>query len=271
MKFTSTLTASLFVLGLGSSALAQDAAPAPAQPTPAPAAPAAPAPQFTEPQLLETFGWIIGKRIGLAELGFDQAQTDAIMKGIVLAAAGKDAPYELQQIGPEMDKFMQAKQQEYMGKLRDQGLAESTKFLAEIKAKPGVQSLPSGLVYEVVQEGTGPFPKATDIVKVHYTGTLVNGTQFDSSRERGEPAEFALNEVIPGWTEGIQKVNKGGKIKLYIPPHLAYGDDPKPGIPPSSTLVFDVEVLDIKAADTPEPAPAAAGAPAPAPTPAPAK
>jgi FKBP-type peptidyl-prolyl cis-trans isomerase len=83
-------------------------------------------------------------------------------------------------------------------------------------------------------------------VKVHYTGTLIDGTVFDSSVQRGEPAEFPLDQVIAGWTEGIQKMNKGGKIKLYVPPQLAYGDDGRPGIPPGSTLIFDVELLDIK-------------------------
>jgi FKBP-type peptidyl-prolyl cis-trans isomerase len=95
-------------------------------------------------------------------------------------------------------------------------------------------------------------------VRVHYTGKLIDGTEFDSSVKRGEPAEFPLDQVIPGWTEGIQKMNKGGKIKLYVPPHLAYGDDGRPGIPPGATLVFDVELLDIKPAAAPAPAPAPA-------------
>ena len=94
-------------------------------------------------------------------------------------------------------------------------------------------------------------------MKVHYTGTLVDGKVFDSSVQRGEPAEFPLSGVIPGWTEGIQKINKGGKIKLYVPPQLGYGDEGNQGIPPSATLIFDVELLEIKA-----PAPAAPAAPA---------
>lgn len=266
MKLKTTLTASALVLGLAAVGYAQDAS-TPAAPTAPATPPAAEAPQFTEDQLLETFGWFIGKRIGLAELGFNQAQTDAIVKGLMLASTGKDSPHDLQKIGPEMDRFMQTKQQQYMGKLREQGQAESAKFLAEVKAKAGVVTLPSGLAYEIVQPGSGDFPKPTDVVKVHYTGKLINGDTFDSSVERNEPAELGLNEVIPGWTEGIQKINKGGKIKLYIPPHLAYGDDPKPGIPPSSTLIFDVELLDIV---PPPPAPAAPAAqPAPVPAPAP--
>lgn len=266
MKLKHTLTASLLALGIAGAARAEDAkTPAanaqPAAATPAAAAAAAPANQFSEAQLLETFGWFIGKRIGLSELDFSKEQTDALVKGLILAASGKESPYDLQKIGPEMDKFMQAKQQLYMGKLRQQGQAEGEKFLKEVKAKPGVVTLPSGLAYEIVKPGTGEYPKATDIVKVNYTGTLVNGTKFDSTVERGEPAELALNEVIPGWTEGIQKINKGGKIKLYIPPQLGYGDDARPNIPPSSTLVFEVELLDIKAPAAPAPVPAPADAP----------
>jgi FKBP-type peptidyl-prolyl cis-trans isomerase len=259
MKLKSKLTASLLALGSLAVLRAQEVKlpPAGAQPAAAPGtapAAAASAPKFTETQILETFGWFIGKRIGLAELEFNKDQTDSVMKGILTAAAGKESPYDLQKIGPEMDKFMQEKQGAYMAKAKQQSTAESSKFLAETKAKQGVIALPSGLMYEIVKEGAGEFPKATDTVKVHYTGTLVNGTKFDSSVDRGEPAEFALNEVIPGWTEGIQKINKGGKIKLYIPANLAYGDEGRQGIPPSSTLVFDVELLDIK---PPSAAPAA--------------
>lgn len=230
--------------------------------TPAPAAPAAP--RFTEDQLLETFGWFVGKRIGITELKFTPEQTAAMIKGLQAAAAGKEAPYKLEEIGPEMDKFMQAKQEAYMAELKRQGLEASAKFLTEIKAKPGVVVLPSGLVYEIVQPGTGAFPKPTDTVKVHYTGTLIDGSVFDSSVQRGEPAEFGLDQVIPGWTEGLQKVNVGGKIKLYVPPQLAYGDEGRPGIPPAATLVFDVELLEIKAPAAPATpaAPAAPGAPA---------
>jgi FKBP-type peptidyl-prolyl cis-trans isomerase len=225
-----------------------------ASPAPTPVAAAAPASKFSEDQLLETFGWFVGKRIGITELKFTAEQTALIIKGLQIAAAGKDAPYKLEEIGPEMDKFLQQKQQQYLDVLKQEGLAASTKFLAEVKAKPGVTTLPSGLAYEIVQPGTGEFPKPTDTVKVHYTGTLIDGTVFDSSLQRNEPSEFALDQVIPGWTEGIQKINKGGKIKLYVPPHLAYGDDARPGIPPASTLIFDVELLDLK----PGAAPAAA-------------
>ena len=228
-----------------------------AAPVPAPATP-----EYTEDQLIEEFGWFMAKRVGLAELDFSQSQIDSLIKGLAAAAAGKDSPYELEKIGPAMDEFMQRKQAAYMAKLKEKGAAESSTFMAEVQTKAGVVVLPSGLVYEIQSAGTGPAPKSTDTVRVHYTGTLVNGTVFDSSVQRGEPVEFKLDEVIPGWTEGLQKISKGGKIKLYIPPQLAYGDEGRPGIPPASTLVFDVELLEINpppAADataSPEAAPA---------------
>src|SRR5690606_31420791 len=120
--------------------------------------------------------------------------------------------------------------------------------------KDGVQSIEATnregekdtLYYEIIKEGDGPMPKATDTVKVHYTGKLVDGTTFDSSVDRGEPVEFPLNEVIPGWTEGVQPVKQGGNIKLYVSSVLGYGERGSPPvIPPNSTLVFDVELLDI--------------------------
>ena len=210
-----------------------------------PAAPAKPA--YTDAQLIEEFGWFIGKRVGLTELEFTQAEINLLLKGIALAAAGKDSPFELEKIGPAMDEFMQKKQSAYVAKLKDKNSSANTAFFAQLKENKAVVELPSGLRYEIVKPGDGPAPKATDTVKVHYTGKLIDGSVFDSSVQRNEPAEFPLDQVIPGWTEGIQKMTKGGKIKLYVPPHLAYGDDGRPGIPPGSTLVFDVELLDIKA------------------------
>ena len=252
MKFTSTFKAALLALGTVAALSAQDAAPAAAAPAAAPAVA-----KFTEPQLLETFGWFVGRRMGLSELGFTAEQTAAIIKGIQASASGAESPFKIDEVGPELDKFMQAKQAEYTAKQKTKNDALSAKFFGTIKDKPGVVALPSGLYYEIVTPGTGDFPKATDVVKVHYTGTLVDGTVFDSSVKRGEPVEFPLNGVIPGWTEGVQKIAKGGKIKLYVPYQLAYGEEGRPPtIPPAATLLFDIELIDFKAAP-PAPAPEA--------------
>lgn len=125
---------------------------------------------------------------------------------------------------------------------------KSKKFFEENAKKPGVKTTKSGLQYEVISEGTGPKPKSTDVVKVDYIGTLLNGDEFDSSIKRGEPAKFPLNGVIPGWTEGLQLMNVGSKYKFYIPGNLAYGaqGQPQAGIGPNATLIFEVELLSIE-------------------------
>ena len=133
-------------------------------------------------------------------------------------------------------------------------LEKGQKFLEENAKKKGVVTTSSGLQYEVLSEGKGDKPKASDIVKVHYTGTLIDGTKFDSSRDRNEPAEFPLDHVIPGWTEGVQLMTVGSKYKFYLPSKLAYGEQGAGTIPPNSVLVFEVELLSIgkdKAAEAP--------------------
>ena len=120
------------------------------------------------------------------------------------------------------------------------------KFLAENGAKENVKTTASGLQYEVITEGKGAKPGATDMVKVHYTGSLLNGQVFDSSVQRGEPAQFGVHQVIPGWTEALQMMSVGSKYKLYIPARLAYGENGAGDrIPPNATLIFEVELLDI--------------------------
>ncbi len=139
---------------------------------------------------------------------------------------------------------------DYFSKLQDERLEVNQKageeFLAINKNKPGVVTLPSGLQYEILKKGDGPIPVLTDQVKCHYHGTLIDGTVFDSSIERGQPATFGVNQVIPGWVEALQLMPVGSKWKLFIPSNLAYG---KSGagqmIEPNSALIFEVEILDI--------------------------
>ena len=127
--------------------------------------------------------------------------------------------------------------------------AENLNFLEANKSKDGVVALPSGLQYRVVKEGTGARPTATDVVKVNYVGTTIDGKEFDSTARHGEPAKFRLDGVIKGWTEGIQRMSVGSKYTFYIPYNLAYGAEGRPGsIPPFATLIFDVELLDINPA-----------------------
>lgn len=125
-------------------------------------------------------------------------------------------------------------------------IAAGEKYLAENGAKEGVVTLPNGLQYKIIQDATGPKPTATNTVKVHYAGRLIDGSEFDSSIKRGTPSEFPLNRVIQGWTQGIQLMSPGAKYQFTIPYQLAYGINGKPGsIPPAATLIFDVELLEI--------------------------
>ena len=263
MKITPSIAAGLLACSLLATVRAQDIKfPAPGQPADQAAQPmpaAAPTAAFTDAQLAEEFGWFMAKRTGIADLQFSPAESEALVKGIGSAVSGRESPYDLQQVGPQMDSFIQRKQGAYIAKLKAQSVTESAAFFDKLKENKNVVELPSGLRYEIVLAGSGPMPKLTDTVTVNYTGRLVNGTVFDTSlqpRQPGgtaAPASFALDSVIDGWKEGIQKVAKGGKIKLYVPANLAYGDDGRSGIPPASALIFDIELIDF------QPTPAGSG------------
>eukprot|EP01026_Neomeris_dumetosa_P039431 TRINITY_DN32356_c0_g2_i12.p2 TRINITY_DN32356_c0_g2~~TRINITY_DN32356_c0_g2_i12.p2 ORF type:complete len:191 (-),score=26.40 TRINITY_DN32356_c0_g2_i12:88-660(-) len=137
------------------------------------------------------------------------------------------------------------KDQEEQAKIAEENLTKGAAFLEENKAKEGVVALESGLQYKVLKEGTGESPADTDRVKVHYTGTLIDGSKFDSSVDRGQPATFGVRQVIKGWTEALKLMKVGSKWQLFIPADLAYGETSRPKIPGNSVLVFDVELLEI--------------------------
>lgn len=148
-----------------------------------------------------------------------------------------------------LDSFFSELEERQNAEAANKGKAarvEGEKFLAENAKRAGVVTTPSGLQYEVINEGTGRQPKASDIVRCHYEGTLIDGTVFDSSYRRNQPAEFGLRQVIPGWTEGVQLMKEGAKYKFYIPYNLAYGEHGAgASIPPYSALVFIVELIKI--------------------------
>lgn len=199
------------------------------------------------PQAVASYG--IGMQLGrqLAGSGFDQQSLDvnSLARGIADAIAGADpqiSPEQFQDAMKQIQQIVEQRMQQRGQAAADRGL----KFLTSFKAREGVQALPSGLLYKVVKEGSGASPTATDRVKTHYRGRLVDGTEFDSSYKRNEPAEFALNQVIPGWTEALQKMKVGGKWVLAIPSELAYGQSGRPPvIGPNEVLVFEIELLDI--------------------------
>jgi len=189
--------------------------------------------------------YAIGQQIGrqMKGEGID-IDTQTLAASIQDVLDGKESrlkPEEMQQAMMNMRQAAESKM-EAEGKAN---LEKGEKFLAENKTKPNIKTTASGIQYEVLTEGKGKAPKATDNVKVHYKGTLIDGKQFDSSYDRGEPAEFPLNRVIPGWTEGLQLMKTGGKNRFFIPGNLAYGPQGRPGIPPNSVLIFEVELLDI--------------------------
>ena len=146
----------------------------------------------------------------------------------------------------ELNKEMQGKENERMKTLSEKNKKDGEALLAENKKKEGIKTLPSGLQYKVIQEGTGKVPKATDTVTTNYRGTLIDGTEFDSSYKRGQPATFPVNGVIPGWTEALQLMKTGSKWQLFIPSNLAYGERGPGTIGPNAVLVFEIELLAVK-------------------------
>ena len=164
------------------------------------------------------------------------------------AAAGKPASTqdEYHATMQKFQKLMQEAAEKHMAEMAKKNKLEGDKFLAENAKKEGVKSTPSGLQYIVITEGEGDTPTSTDIVKVHSTGTLIDGRVFDSSVSRGVPAQFGVNQVIPGWTEALQMMKVGSKYKLFLPSDIAYGErGAGEMIQPNSTLIFEVELLDI--------------------------
>ena len=221
------LTAGL-ALALGGSLFAQSA------PT---------APKETKDKVSYSIGADIGNNLKRADLDINPT---FLAQGIHDAFAGKTALTEeemkatLQTFQEEMKTKMQAKQKA----AGEKNKAESEKFLESNKTQEGVKTTASGLQYKVITEGKGPKPKATDTVSVNYRGTLLNGTEFDKSKA---PVTFPLEGVIPGWTEALQLMPVGSKWQLFIPPALAYGEQAPPMIGPNQVLIFEVELLEIKA------------------------
>lgn len=211
-----------------------------AKTTPKPAA----KPAFALKTGLDSLSYALGILDGgfFKQQGLDKLNYTALQEGFKAVIEGK----ELLMSPALADQTLRQKLQEAATKKIQPTIDEGLKFLAENKKRPEVKVTASGLQYEVVKLGTGPMPKDTNTVKVHYTGTLINGTKFDSSRDRGEPAQFPLNGVIPGWTEGLQLMPVGSVYKFYIPYQLAYGaQGMPPTIPGGSMLIFEVELLEI--------------------------
>ena len=201
--------------------------------------------QFKSVEELVSYG--IGRQMGdqLASNPFDGVSPEAVAQGVVDALKDVAMPYsneEMQAAFEEINNRMQAKAAEQHKALAGAGEA----FLAENTKKAGITVTASGLQYEVITQGSGAVPTATSKVKTHYHGTLIDGTVFDSSVNRGQPIDFPVNGVIAGWTEALQLMPVGSKWRLYVPHNLAYGErGAGASIAPFSTLIFDVELIDI--------------------------
>lgn len=196
---------------------------------------------------VDSVSYLIGQNIGASILkDFSEANVEIVMIALKDVFNG-NPPKCGDPSNTIVNAYFQNKAQAIAEKENGKQKAEGEKFMAENKKKPNIKVTASGLQYEVITQGTGEKPTATSKVKVHYHGTTPDGRVFDSSVDRGEPIEFGLNQVIKGWTEGLQLMKVGGKYKFYIPQELAYGANPQPGsiIEPFMPLVFEVELLGI--------------------------
>lgn len=193
---------------------------------------------------MDKFSYAIGLGIGqnLKSMGAQNIEVEDFAQAVKDVLAGNQTAISHTEARDIVNKYFT----ELEEKINSENIAKGKAFLEENKKKANIVTLPSGLQYEVIKEGNGKQPKATDRVRCHYEGTLIDGTLFDSSIKRGEPAVFGVNQVIPGWVEALQLMSEGAKWKLYIPADLGYGAHGAGDmIPPHSTLVFEVELIEV--------------------------
>jgi len=208
------------------------------RPAAPPSKPLPPVSMTDEEKTIYAIGLSISQSLSPLDLSPEEIQV--ITRALTDAAAGKPE-VKLEEWGPKIEPL----RQERSSRAREKQKAASSAYLEKAATEPGASKTESGLVYREITAGTGASPKPTDTVKVNYRGTLTDGTEFDSSYRRNQPASFPLNGVIPCWTEGMQKMKVGGKSVLVCPSSLAYGDEGRPSIPGGAALTFEVELLDI--------------------------
>jgi len=213
-------------------------------------------PAVDDASAFKAMGFAMASQLRL-NIGFDEEELESIFEGMRLAATGGDEPANFQDAVARAQQIYMGRMQEFQQEeqaraavIADDNKAEAEEFFASLEDKEGVQKSDSGLYYEILEEGSGESPGATDRVKVNYRGVLIDGREFDAN----DGATFMVSRVVPGFSEGLQLLKEGGKIKLYIPSELGYGDRPsRPGsiIEPGDALIFDVELLEIM--ETPKP------------------
>lgn len=212
--------------------------------------------EASDQKKIEAYGWIMGKQIvdgSVGQLGFNDAEKAVLIQGIVKGVQGQgSSPLTSKEEGDALEQYLENRASAHLkvmeteiAKQIETNKSSAKAFFDKLEKEGKAKKTASGLYYEIVQEGTKEKPVGDSNVKIEYAGTLIDGTEFDNSKKRGMPATFNLGQVIPGFKEGLQLIGKGGKIKLYVPSDLAYGDSPLPGIPAGSTLIYDVEMLDV--------------------------
>ena len=231
---------------LTSAAFALLACPASAQPG---------EPTKEDKEVYEAIGVMFAHGSGMARMGFSAEEVEHILNGIKKGLGTKDIPVEVKILQPKIQAIMQTKMDAARkGAEQEQEVAavankaKAAKYFESLSKQAGIQKDPSGFYYEILKEGTGKQPTMADKVKLHYHGTLIDGTVFDSSVERGSPASFPMGGVIKGFSGGLTKVKVGGKVRIHIPSELGYGNNPRPGgkIKPGDTLIFECELLGIE-------------------------
>ena len=211
-------------------------------------------PANADQEVYEAIGVMISHGSGLHKMGFDSVQQRAILRGLTKGFNLDTIPPQIEALQPKVQAVMMEKMQAVreaaqadQAKAAEANKVKSKEFFALLANQKGIQKDPSGFFYEILQKGKGVTPTMEDTVRLHYHGTLIDGTVFDSSVDRGQPASFPMNGVIKGFSGGLTKTQVGGKIRIYIPSELGYGDNPRPGgkIKPGDTLIFECELLEI--------------------------
>jgi FKBP-type peptidyl-prolyl cis-trans isomerase len=221
------------------------AAPAPEPPPPPPSG-------YAEAQIIEAWGWTVARQSRVADLAFDEADLARLTQGLVAGIRGQPLPPDFAQIGPAVAQFVADCREQARLAFKAKQLAAAEAFFAGLKNNPHIVELPSGLRYEIVKPGEGPYPRLGSTLRVYYVGRLLNGKQFDEREKSAPPALVVIKSkpagwVIAGWNEGLQKINRGGIIRLYVPASLGYGAEAYHTVPPYSALVYEIEIVDVQA------------------------
>ena len=207
--------------------------------------------ELTQKELFEAYGWFIGQEKALY-IGYSDDELTLIINGLIMGARGAPGPDNIKEAVVQVESMIrqrlaafQEMQEKISSSQEPEKMVSEETFFAELDRNPSIQKTASDLYYEMIDEGIGRKPEGNDLIRLNYTGMLVNGQVFDSTVERGQPADLNLNQLIPGFAEGLQMVREMGKINLYIPARLGYRDRPSGKIPPNSTLIFEVELLEV--------------------------